>query len=165
MTRAAAMIALAKEDLGKIGYLLGAKLGPGPLPLHPKVDCSGEMHRIVERALLAYPLDLITGCRGGVPVLMPTHEFLAKFQGSAHQGDLCRKVPLAIALGPTGAGCFLFMRPKPDGHGHVALSLGWGRTFESRGSVGVCIVSAAKNLMRGWDYAGKVDSFFCEIAK
>jgi cell wall-associated NlpC family hydrolase len=163
MTRTGLMIDLAREDIGKIKYLLGAKLGPGDLPLHPNVDCSGAIHRWVERALLAAPLDMVTVMQGGVGVLIPTQKFLARFHGSANQGDLCRHIPLTVALGPTGAGCFLFMRPSVGGHGHVALSLGWGKTIESRGGAGVCEVGPFTNLRRKWDYAGKVDSLFLEV--
>jgi cell wall-associated NlpC family hydrolase len=164
MTRARLAIDLAKEDLGKITYLLGAKLGPGPLPPNPVVDCSGFMSRVVARVLQLDPVDMVECNWNGNSALLPTREFLARFQGSQNQGALGRKVSVALALGPTGAGLFLVMRPQ-GGHGHIALSLGLGRTIESRGGKGICIVGALTNLRRGWDYAMKLDYLFHDVVK
>jgi cell wall-associated NlpC family hydrolase len=153
------MIEVAKAVIGH-PYLLGAKWkhGEWPAPNAP-VDCSGLWTWALSMALARYPVDMIGTPAGPVP----THAFLARFEGSANQGALCREVSKLATLGPTGRGIFLLMRPGPDRHGHIAMSLGWGRTIESRGSKGVCIVKAVENLRR-WNgpncYAGKIDALF-----
>ena len=58
-------------------------------------------------------------------------------------------------------GMFLCREQRPGGHGHIALSLGEGRTVEARGSkYGVCIVPADQQAGRGWDFGGKVRDLF-----
>ena len=162
MTRAAALIGIEQSLLGH-PYQLGAKWAgtAWPAPRSP-IDCSG-IQSFAERKLFEiYPTVQVQTAAGPLPV----HEMLARFEGSWRQGAFCRPVAKALALGPTGAGLFLFLRPKETRHGHVALCCGWGKTIEARGGHGVVIVGAAENAKRltqaGW-WVGKADWLHVEV--
>jgi len=162
MTRAAALIEIEKGVRGH-PYLLGAKWSGTTWPeAGQPVDCSGLQTWAMAMLFDRYPVPMVQTAAGP----MPTHEFLSRFQGSWAQGALCRPVPKVLALGPTGAGLFLLLRPDGSRHGHIALSLGYGRTIESRGSKGVCIVTAAQNATRWLSsraWAGKLDVLFTDL--
>jgi cell wall-associated NlpC family hydrolase len=143
MTRAAKAIAFAREDLGKLVYLLGAKPPlDGPVPSGTRSDCSGAIRRWLHRAGVSVP-------DGSVQ----QHEY-AKEHG--------HEVPVSVALGMLGAGCLLFIVPYHGHPGHVALSLGNGETIECRGSKGSCIVGAKENARRGWTAGAKLEAMWEE---
>lgn len=141
MTRAAQAIELGTQYVGKIGYLLGAKangltLREIALAGQP-LDCSGFVRQLFREV--------------GAPIV----------DGSQLQRTVCRPVPLDLALGPEGAGCLLFMSPKPGKKWprHVALSLGNGRTLECCSGAGVTI---KRRKATSWTAAGKYDDLFRE---
>jgi len=139
MTRAGLAIEAAREDIkrGGAAYKLGAKPAlKGRLPKGAQSDCSGAVRRWLA----------IAGVESR--------------DGSVRQYEECRPVAVALALGPKGAGLLLFMTPKRGHPGHVALSLGNGRTVECRGGKGMCYVEAGVNRRRKWDRAGKMGELF-----
>ena len=162
MTRAAVLIEIEKTVLGH-PYGFGAKWRGAKWPAAgAAVDCSGLQSWAMAMLLDRYPVAMVQASAGP----MPSQEFLSRFDGSWNQGALCRPVPKALALSPIGAGLFLLLRPDSTRHGHIALSLGCGKTIESRGSKGVCIVGAAENATR-WlgarAWCGKLDFLFEKV--
>jgi cell wall-associated NlpC family hydrolase len=141
MTRAAKAIEIGSQYVGKIGYLLGAKANGLTLKeidqAGKPLDCSGFMRELLREV--------------GVSIV----------DGSQQQRAACRSVPLSLALGPQGAGCLLFMSPKPGRNWprHVALSLGDGKSLECCSGSGVSI-KARKGT--SWTAAGKLDSLFVQ---
>ena len=144
-TVAANIIAFALQDVGKMRYSLGAKppLDGDLPPAGTKSDCSGAVRRWAHR--------------GGVD--MPDGSYIQHQWALAHGHE----VPVGLARGPHGAGCLLFINPQKDKPGHVAISLGNGKTVECRGHVGSCVVDAKTNAHRGWDAAVKADAFFEDV--
>ena len=153
MTRAALAIAEGEKLLGRLVYGFGDKISPAlaaeSIPDGTAVDCSGFVRWCLVRAGLA-------DCPDGSAQI---HAWAAA-SGTGHD------VPVRFALGPQGAGCLLFIAPR-DGHpGHIAISLGRGRTLESHGPAGSAepsIVSRSRNATRGWGAAVKVAKLFEEV--
>jgi cell wall-associated NlpC family hydrolase len=146
-TLAAKAISLARRDLGRFRYHLGAKpplTGDVPAGATWESDCSGWLRRVLHRV--------------GIPIP----------DGSTVQHVWCRlhghEVPVSVALGPQGAGLLLFMVARHGDPGHVALSIGRGRTLECRGGHGVCEVDATTNVKhRHWDAACKIEAMFLPL--
>jgi len=153
MTRAARAIELGLAVVGQIDYLLSAKCPPGKT----LADCAAE----------GRPLD----CSGFAKeackeagVTLPN--------GSQQQKAFCHEVPLEFALGPEGAGCFLFMSPKKGNQWprHVGISIGGyiskdGTTYLPGESLECCggkIRNVAICRRKSWTSAGKVDAMFAE---
>lgn len=154
MTRVQLAIMQGLKDLGE-PYRLGAKprLVRTPRRVPGRRDCSGEVRLMVAAA----GVRRITRANGDVRTI-------GAWAGSVVQWEWCRDVPVRTALGRKGIGLLLFIKPRGNIPGHVALSLGNGYTLEARGSEGVCIVKPAENKRRGWDRAGKVPKLFEKIA-
>jgi cell wall-associated NlpC family hydrolase len=153
MTRAAFAIAEGENLLGRLVYGFGAKISPAlpaeRIPEGAPVDCSGFVRWCLVRAGL-------TDCPDGS----------AQIHAWAATPGIGHEVPIRFALGLQGAGCLLFIAPR-DGHpGHVAISLGQGRSLESHGPTGSAepsIVGASRNVGRGWTGAAKIDALFREV--
>lgn len=149
MTHVLYAIKAAKADLG-VCYLYGAKPHlHGPKTDKMKSDCSGAIRRWFARS--------------GLRTFSDGHQQrpIEEFSGSGVQRAFCRRVPVAVAR--VTVGCLLFMAPRPNHPGHVAMTIGDDITIECRAHHGVCIVDAQENRRRNWDGAGKLDNLFAEV--
>jgi cell wall-associated NlpC family hydrolase len=143
----------AKGQLGT-PYKLGAKPRLGQMRIGA-ADCSG-----FARAAVA-----ITGIRAIQHPTSPTGPELPihKWHGTWAQAEWLLPVPVKYALAHVGH--FVMRRPSGDRYGHIALTLGGGRTIEARGRAhGVCVVDAEHNDDRRrsgfWNHAGKIRRLF-----
>ena len=148
MTRVTlAIIAGVKDLAAGVKYVYGAK--PSLLGPVKTSDCSGAIRRWAAQA--------------GVRMLQREGRGTCRIEdwsGSWTQREWCTPVSVAYALSANGIGCLLFIRPKGERPGHVALSLGGGWTLECRGGRGVCVVGPAENKTRGWTDGGKLPELF-----
>lgn len=135
-------------------YKLGAKPRIRALRIK-RTDCSGFARAIV-------------GITGVTEIGSPTTPTapalpLARWHGSWAQIEWLIKTSPKYALDRVGL--WLYHGRGGSGYGHIAFTLGRGRTIEARGTeFGVCIVGAKANRERirsgFWDGGGKVAELF-----
>jgi len=148
-TKAAHLICLALSQAG-LPYVYGIE-GPVDLLLS-SWDCS----EYVQHMLAIVGIEEVTDDRDP-PRVTP----IAAFDGAGFQCQRCHHIPLQAGIKTPGALLFVQNRTlyagKPEGIGHVAISLGNGYIAEARGKLYGVVIGPVRDSFK---LAGKVRELY-----